>query len=139
MYRKIVIRPESCIGCRSCALVCSYEHFRAISPKLAAVKVYSLENFIDVPLMCMHCDDPECIRVCPTGALHRNEKTGAVEINHEKCIHCGKCAAACKLGNIHQAAGRTIKCDLCGGFPMCASVCPAGAIDFIEIREKEEG
>jgi Fe-S-cluster-containing hydrogenase component 2 len=138
VYRKIVIRPESCIGCRSCALVCSYGHFKAISPKLASVKVYSMDDFTEMPLMCMHCDDPECVKVCPTGALARNEKTGAVEIDHDKCIHCGKCVAACKLGNIHKAFGLTIKCDLCGGFPKCAAVCPAGAIDFIEVKEEEE-
>lgn len=138
MYRKIVIRPESCIGCRSCELVCAYGHFNAISPKLANVKVYTLENFFNAPVMCMHCDDAECVKVCPVEALHRNAKTGAVEVDHEKCIHCGKCVAACKIGNIRKVGEVTLKCDLCGGFPKCAAVCPAGAIDFIEIAEKEE-
>lgn len=138
MYKKLVIRPASCIGCRSCMLVCSYEHFRAISPKLSAVRICSADNFTDMPLMCMHCDAPECVGACPVGAIFRNEETGAVEINHEKCIRCGKCVSVCKLGNIHKAEGIMIKCDLCGGSPMCASVCPSGAIDFIEIREKEE-
>jgi carbon-monoxide dehydrogenase iron sulfur subunit len=138
VYRKIVIRPNSCMGCRSCELICSYGHFNIISPKFASVKVYSVNDFTGMPLMCMHCDDPECIKVCTTAALHRNEKNGAVEIDHEKCIHCAKCVVVCKLGNIHNVDKMILKCDLCGGLPKCVEVCPTGAIDFIEIQKKEE-
>lgn len=141
MRKSIVIRPESCLGCRACELICSFRLSGSFSPHNAAVTVCRLEGRIPaVPLMCMHCSAPACVAVCPTGALYRDEETGAILLEGEKCIRCGRCAAVCSLGAVRRGAdgGQMIKCSLCGGKPACVDVCPAGAIDLVDSAAVEE-
>lgn len=140
MFRQIVIRPEACIGCKSCALVCSMNRSGAISPESAAVTVCFLENGAAAPMMCMHCEEPACMEVCPTGAIQRDSQTGAVVLDTGMCIGCGQCALHCPFGRIHRDARRAVmvKCDLCGGHPKCADICPAGAIDFLELQKETD-
>jgi len=47
-----------------------------------------------LPIACQHCENPACLRVCPTGATYKDDK-GRVEIDYEKCIGCRMCMAAC--------------------------------------------
>ena len=47
-----------------------------------------------IPLACQHCENPACLRVCPTGATYKDDK-GRVEIDYDKCIGCRMCMAAC--------------------------------------------
>lgn len=140
MSRQLVIRPEACIGCKSCAMICSLNRCGAISPESAAVTVYMLDDGGAVPMLCMHCQDAVCMEVCPTGALHRDEQTNAVVLDAAKCIGCGQCALHCPFGRVHQDAHRAVmvKCDLCGGHPKCADICPAGAIDFLELQKQTD-
>ncbi|MCL4401899.1 MAG: 4Fe-4S ferredoxin, partial [Acidobacteria bacterium] len=35
---------------------------------------------------CVHCEDAACIAACPTGAMHREERTGAVVVDQDRCI-----------------------------------------------------
>ena len=74
-----------------------------------------------IPVMCMQCESPSCMEVCPVGAISRNE-LGATIINQEKCIGCKMCMNACPLGNIgfNPETKQVHKCDLCGGEPKCA-------------------
>lgn len=140
MSNYLIIKPDACIGCRSCELICSFKRTDRFSPQSSAVTVYEFTGKLRaVPLMCMHCDEPECIRACSTDALYRDELTGAVVINFGKCILCGKCVVACPLGNIHRdlTQNRMVKCDLCGGKPKCVQVCPVGAIEFNKSCEIE--
>ncbi|MGB9812736.1 MAG: 4Fe-4S dicluster domain-containing protein [Thermovenabulum sp.] len=134
MKRVLMLSPEKCIGCRTCELVCSFSKIRAFNPKCSRVSVFSFdEAAVSVPMMCMQCEEPSCMKVCPTSAITRNQD-GTVIINHQKCIGCKLCIAACPLGNItfSTAEGKIVKCDLCGGEPKCADYCPTGAIEFKE-------
>lgn len=129
-----MIAPEKCIGCRTCEQICSFTKTNAFNPKNAAVSVFFYdEAAIAVPMMCMQCEDPSCMKVCPVGAISKNE-VGAVVINEEKCIGCKMCISACPIGNINYNTmeRKLIKCDLCGGDPKCAEFCPSGAIEFKE-------
>jgi Fe-S-cluster-containing hydrogenase component 2 len=53
---------------------------------------------ISVPIMCLQCDNAACEKVCPVGAITRNEETGAMVINQMKCIKCKMCINACPFG-----------------------------------------
>lgn len=129
-----MVYPEKCINCRSCELACSFNKIGEFNPRESAVSVLLYEEAaIAVPVMCMQCEDAACMKVCPVGAMKRDEN-GAVVPDPQKCIACKMCVSACPLGNISFSSARKkiIKCNLCGGDPQCAKVCPSGAIEYIE-------
>jgi phenylacetyl-CoA:acceptor oxidoreductase subunit 1 len=47
-----------------------------------------------LPMQCMHCAEPPCVPVCPTGASRQRED-GIVWVAHDACVGCGYCAMAC--------------------------------------------
>ena len=47
-----------------------------------------------LPMMCLHCDDPPCVHVCPTGASFKRAD-GIVLVNKHTCIGCRYCMMAC--------------------------------------------
>jgi Fe-S-cluster-containing hydrogenase components 1 len=84
----------------------------------------------------MQCDNAACATVCPVGAITRDDRTGALIVNHVRCIKCTMCVNACPFGcsDYDSISGSIIKCDLCGGDPECAKNCPSGAISFQDIN-----
>ena len=138
--KQLLIKPEKCIGCRTCELVCSFGHYGQFNPKLANVKVFEYEKAaVAIPVMCLQCEDPSCMKVCPVHAISR-DANGAVVMNENKCIGCKMCLNACPLGNIsyHPIAKKVFKCDLCGGEPKCARYCPGSAITFVDTDTTDE-
>ena len=49
-------------------------------------------------LLCNHCTNPPCCRVCPTKATWKREKDGVVMMDLHRCIGCRFCMAACPYG-----------------------------------------
>ena len=49
-------------------------------------------------LLCNHCDNPPCTRVCPTQATWRRKEDGIVMMDMHRCIGCRYCIAACPYG-----------------------------------------
>ena len=92
------------------------------------------------PLFCRHCDDPECVKSCMSGALTKDPETGHVCYDEEKCGSCFMCVMNCPYGVLKaDTATRTkvIKCDFCendGGEPNCVKSCPKKAIYVEEVN-----
>jgi Fe-S-cluster-containing dehydrogenase component len=86
----------------------------------------------------MHCDDPACRSVCPSDAIARDAHGVVQTALAERCIGCGNCVLACPFGvpRLDERAELMRKCDLChdrtsrGDDPMCATVCPSGALFY---------
>lgn len=132
--RKGILRvAELCRDCQACTLACSLYHEGRCALKLARLRVSKDMALYRMSIWtCKHCDSPECLAACPTGALRLDERGVALLVD-EDCVQCGACEASCPFGAIfHDAAsGRYLKCDLCSGRvegPLCVEICPVGAV-----------
>lgn len=141
MSKGIVISPDKCIGCRTCELACSFNRNDNFNPKDAAISVLAFDEAgLQVPMTCLQCDNPHCATVCPVNALEKEEDTGVVNYNNEKCIGCKMCVSACPFGNMTYSPRlkEVIKCDECGGDPQCVKLCPSGALVYKELDSSLE-
>ncbi len=96
-----------------------------------------------VPKLCMHCDKPPCVKVCPVNATWITEE-GVVLIDKSHCIGCKYCIQACPYGaryfNHHEKV--VDKCTWCyhrimrGMRPACVTVCPTGARMFGKLQDE---
>lgn len=55
-------------------------------------------QMVHFPRSCLHCETPDCVTVCPTGASYKRAEDGIVLVDNDKCIGCQLCAWACPYG-----------------------------------------
>ena len=132
MTHRFVINPTLCTGCRTCELACSFTH--TVDGKPGKSRIYPLgggAKDLWVPVACLQCEDPACAK-----AIRLNPETGAMELDKERCIRCMACVAACPFGcSLYDSYNNlVVKCDLCGGDPVCAHFCPTKALEFKPIQ-----
>ncbi|MFZ5596940.1 MAG: 4Fe-4S dicluster domain-containing protein [Bacillota bacterium] len=151
--KRIIIRPELCAGCKNCQVACLAEHSPSKSVWLVNLsdKCSQPRNFVQlnaqgspVPLSCRHCDQPECVTACMSGALRKDPQTGVVVHNIEQCAGCWMCVMSCPFGMIAPDAGGNsiaVKCDFCvqRGTPRCVDACPTGGIVLTDISLQHGG
>lgn len=106
-----------------------------------------------VPRLCMQCEDPPCVSVCPVSATYRTAD-GITLVDESRCIGCGYCVVACPYGAryIVPSGGETPKdtpgvadkCTFCyhritrGRQPACVEVCPVGARQLGDLADPED-
>jgi len=132
----LFIDPEKCTGCRICETACSLHHEKVANPVLARIHVAKWETAgLYIPVVCVQCESPICQTVCPVRAIKRDEKTGAVLIDYNLCVGCRLCALYCPFAGaqIDHKKGRVLKCDLCGGNPVCAKFCDPKALQYVKV------
>lgn len=86
----------------------------------------------------MHCEDPGCLKACPSPGAIVQYNNGIVDFHEENCIGCGYCVTGCPFNvpRISKKDHRAYKCTLCsdrvavGQEPACVKTCPTGAIVF---------
>lgn len=128
-----------CAGCESCTVACQNKN--GLAPELAYTKVHRYESgtFPDLKStyvinQCLHCDNPPCAEVCPTGATHKTAE-GPVVVNYDQCIGCKYCMVACPYDARVFDEERNVarKCTECadrlaaGRKPACVETCLTGA------------
>lgn len=156
----LLIDTKKCSGCMSCMMACSLAHDGAINLGKSRIQImknpwgtypdHDIKQFV-----CRQCEDPDCLKACPVGAMYVDEETGIRMINQEKCIGCGKCRKACKYQPTRIVMDLekkvALKCDLCTSTPYwneeggikgkhaCMEVCSLKAIEFTtEMPETED-
>jgi DMSO reductase iron-sulfur subunit len=140
-----LIDIKRCYGCKTCSMACKSENQTPPGVLWRRVREYETdtpnsEGFIS--MSCNHCDDPQCMKVCPADTYHKRPD-GIVVQDHEKCIGCRMCIMACPYNApvFDPQEGKTSKCNMCaerldeGLPPRCVASCPAGVLKFGDIEE----
>ncbi|MDA0786175.1 MAG: 4Fe-4S dicluster domain-containing protein [Proteobacteria bacterium] len=165
----LVIDLDICVGCHACAVNCKEWNTGGHSAPLTDEnpygadpqgvwfnRVHSFEagdgdsgRTVHFPRSCLHCDEPACVTVCPTGASYKRESDGIVLVNADTCIGCKLCSWACPYGarEYDYADGVMKKCTMCidrienqhlppeDRLPACVSTCPASARHFGDLGD----
>ena len=172
----MVIDLKRCSGCKTCSVVCKVANNipndiiwnRVLTeggnaPDTAGA-TWDNPEMQHWPVACQHCENPACTKVCPVGATWKDEQTGIVRQDYDKCIGCRMCMAACPYNarnfnwqtpvrvtgaNYGDAEvpvrpkGVAEKCTLCkertdrGEEPMCVVCCPAHARIFGDLDDPD--
>jgi Fe-S-cluster-containing dehydrogenase component len=150
MHQFIIIDPDLCTGCETCESVCSFVHDGEFNPINTRIHRVRIEPVFNIALACQKCEDAPCIRSCPEKALTKNEETGSIIVDNDKCNGCAYCIRACDFGviNLHIDSQKALICDLCDGMkedfidpevgrtePQCIAVCPKEAISLKNVEQ----
>jgi DMSO reductase iron-sulfur subunit len=142
---------DNCIGCHACEAACSEKN--DLPPHLSFRSVGYVEggtypNFtrMNISMACNHCDDPVCLKGCPTRAYTKHPEYGAVLQDPDICFGCGYCTWVCPYNapQLDPVEGHVQKCNMCvdrlevGLKPACVSACLGNALDFGVIESTPE-
>ncbi len=167
----LVIDLDICVGCHACATACKewnasghmgpLPDFNPYGDGAWGVwfnRIHSFEEgdgdgarTIHFPKSCLHCEEPACVTVCPTGASYKRAEDGIVLVNEAICIGCKLCSWACPYGAREFDAddGVMKKCTLCidriynehlapeDRQPACVMVCPVSARHFGDLGDPQ--
>ena len=165
----LVIDLDICVGCHACAVNCKewntgghmapLTDFEAWGDAPSGVwfnRVHTYEagdgaagRTVHFPKSCLHCAEPACVTVCPTGASFKRGEDGIVLVNEDTCIGCKLCSWACPYGarEFDEDVGVMKKCTLCidriynetleevERVPACVATCPVGARHFGDLGD----
>ncbi len=135
----IYVRPDRCLGCRSCEIGCAVQHsegktlFSALLESPAPMKRLFVEaaEGVKMPILCRHCEDAPCLNACISGCLYKDEN-GFVRRRKERCIGCWTCMMVCPFGVVTRDVHKhlAVKCDRCHKLdvPACVNACPTKAL-----------
>jgi DMSO reductase iron-sulfur subunit len=134
---------DNCIGCHACESACSEKndnpaHIAFRSVGFVEGGTYPDYQRINISMACNHCDDPVCLKGCPTRAYTKFAEYGAVLQDPEICFGCGYCTWVCPYNapQLDPVKGQVSKCNMCvdrlevGLKPSCVSACLGKALDF---------
>ena len=138
MEKQFFIDPSRCIGCNACVAACAECDTHAGVSMIHLEQVQRGDTVQTTPVVCMHCDEPACAAVCPADAIKRTPDGVVQSSLKPRCIGCTNCVFACPFGvpKYDVAIDQMMKCDMCydrtsiGKKPMCATVCPSGALFY---------
>lgn len=154
-----LIDVSKCIGCKACQSACmEWNDLRDEvgenvgvydNPNNLTGNSWTVMRFAEVEEAgklewlirkdgCMHCEDPGCLKACPSPGAIVQYSNGIVDFNQENCIGCGYCIAGCPFDvpRISEKDNKAYKCSLCsdrvavGQEPACVKACPTGSIMF---------
>ncbi|WDE09765.1 DmsC/YnfH family molybdoenzyme membrane anchor subunit [Thalassomonas haliotis] len=142
---------DNCIGCHACESACAEKnetpaHLAFRSVGYVEGGSYPDYKRMNISMACNHCDDPVCLKGCPTRAYTKHAEYGAVLQDPETCFGCGYCTWVCPYNapQLDPVKGRVSKCNMCvdrlevGLKPACVSACVGNALDFGVIENTPE-
>jgi sulfite dehydrogenase (quinone) subunit SoeB len=168
----LVIDLDTCVGCQACVTSCKewnagghmapltdIDPYGADADGVWFNRVHTYEHSradggsatVHFPRSCLHCEEPACVTVCPTGASYKRASDGIVLVDEDKCIGCKLCSWACPYGarEFDTVVGVMKKCTLCidriynenlapdERVPACVAACPTGARHFGDLGDPD--
>ncbi len=167
----LVIDLDVCVGCHACVTSCKQWNTSGAAGPLSDIDPYGSDTsgvffnrvqtfevgqfpntqVVHFPKSCLHCEEPPCVPVCPTGASYKRKEDGIVLVDADKCIGCKYCAWACPYGarEFDEDRGIMTKCTLCVDRiydettpperrnPACVNACPTHARLFGDVHDPE--
>ena len=143
---------DNCIGCHACEAACAEKNETPAHLAFRSVGYVEGGSFPDykrmnISMACNHCDDPVCLKGCPTAAYTKHAEYGAVLQDPETCFGCGYCTWVCPYNapQLDPVKGQVSKCNMCvdrlevGLKPACVAACVGNALDFGVIERIPEG
>jgi DMSO reductase iron-sulfur subunit len=134
---------DNCIGCHACEAACSEKndnpaHISFRSVGYVEGGTYPDFKRMNISMACNHCDDPVCLKGCPTAAYTKHAEYGAVLQDPDTCFGCGYCTWVCPYNapQLDPIKGQVSKCNMCVDRlevnlkPACVSACLGNALDF---------
>ena len=134
---------DNCIGCHACEAACSEKNDLPAHLAFRSVGYVESGDFPDfqrmnISMACNHCDNPVCLKGCPTRAYTKHPEYGAVIQDPDICFGCGYCTWVCPYNapQLDPVKGRVEKCNMCvdrlevGLKPACVSACVGNALNF---------
>ena len=166
----LIIDLNVCVGCSACVTSCKEWNTSGEAGPMTDFNAYSkdptgtffnrVQSFevgefpntevVHFPKSCLHCEEPPCVPVCPTGASYKREEDGIVLVDYDKCVGCKYCAWACPYGAREIDANQKVmkKCTLCVDRiydkslredrrkPACVLACPTSARIFGDVHDE---
>ncbi len=146
------LNADNCIGCHACEAACSEKndnpaHIAFRSVGFVEGGSYPDYQRLNISMACNHCDDPVCLKGCPTRAYTKFTEYGAVLQDPDICFGCGYCTWVCPYNapQMDPVKGQVSKCNMCvdrlevGLKPSCVAACLGNALDFGVIENIPEG
>jgi len=173
----LVIDLDTCVGCQACVTNCKEWNTGGHMAPLTDIDAYGSNpdgvwfnrvhtyeqttgeqttscgtgRTVHFPRSCLHCENPACVTVCPTGASYKRTSDGIVLVDEDKCIGCKLCSWACPYGarEFDTEVGVMKKCTLCvdriynqnlneiDRVPACVAACPTGARHFGDLGDPD--
>jgi molybdopterin-containing oxidoreductase family iron-sulfur binding subunit len=168
-------------GCTDCIKACNTAHnipqiadpareikwiwnqpFETVFPLLKTDYTKQAYTGHPITVLCNHCANPPCVRVCPTQATWKRDEDGIVMMDWHRCIGCRYCMAACPYGSRSfnwqdprlaiasfnpdfptRTKGVVEKCNFCeerlarGKRPACVEACPEKTIVFGDLLDPD--
>ena len=145
----MVVDDRACLNCKACLVACKAENAVPTGQSRNWVRedekgVFPVVSVQMEPGQCMQCENPPCVRVCPTGASFVDDG-GLVLVNATDCIGCRYCIQACPYDAryFHEGSGTVDKCTFCrhrvdeGLEPACVTTCPTKVRVFGDLADPE--
>ncbi len=142
---------DNCIGCHACEAACSEKnenpaHIAFRSVGYVEGGSYPDYKRLNISMACNHCDNPVCLKGCPTKAYTKHAEYGAVLQDPDTCFGCGYCTWVCPYNapQLDPVQGQVSKCNMCvdrlevGLKPACVSACLGNALNFGVIENTPE-
>jgi len=99
----MVIDLKRCYGCYACVMACKLKNHTppgVFWSRLLKGEAGTYPNTVRqaLPVLCMQCEEPSCVEVCPTGATYQRPEDGIVVVDKNKCMGCKYCIMGCPYG-----------------------------------------